>query len=71
MHPLRNRDPAGCDDTEFTAPAVVPQMPVRQPSTLIRGSALKPLSEQMEPPNAGPQSMVSRPELAALARAAA
>lgn len=66
LHTLRiPRDVAlvGYDDIDFAASAVVPLTSVRQPTTLIGRTAIELLTEQLESPDAGPRSVVFKPEL--------
>lgn len=53
----------GYDDIDFAASAVVPLTSVRQPTTLIGRTAIELLTEQLESPDAGPRSVVFKPEL--------
>lgn len=53
----------GYDDIDFAASAVVPLTSVRQPTTLIGRTAIELLAEQLETPEAGPRSVVFKPEL--------
>lgn len=53
----------GYDDIDFAASAVVPLTSIRQPTTLIGRTAIELLTEQLESPDAGPRTVVFKPEL--------
>lgn len=53
----------GYDDIDFAASAVVPLTSIKQPTTLIGRTAIELLTEQLESPEAGPRSVVFKPEL--------